>query len=285
MLGENSPYQGAHVALATMHDKERAIEKPLRQRLAMAVNVVSSINTDSFGTFTGEIPRAGSMADAALRKALAAITATGLSYGIGSEGSFGPHPAIPFLPSSTELITFVDRQRGLEIRETVRTQPTNFSSVTISPGDDLSDFVKTARFPSHALVVAPNTPADHPYFQKGITEPGALASAIADACARSTDGKACITTDMRAHMNPTRMAVIRRLARRLATRLATLCPACNMPGFGERDIERGLPCSDCGTPTDLPNAYITRCVSCAFVRRTPVPVQMADPGQCPSCNP
>ncbi len=113
MLDEDSPYQASHVALATIHAKERAVEKPLRQRLAMAVNLVSSINTDSFGTFTGEIPRAGSMADAARRKALAAITATGLPYGIGSEGSFGPHPAIPFLPSSTELLAFVDRHRGI----------------------------------------------------------------------------------------------------------------------------------------------------------------------------
>lgn len=285
MRGAASTYHAARVALCSMHAKERAIERPLRHRLAMAVNVVSSINTDIFGTFTGEISRAGSMADAARRKALAAITATGLTYGIGSEGSFGPHPAIPFLPLATELITFVDRQRGLEIRETLRTHKTNFSSVAIGPGVDLSNFLKTARFPSHALVVAPNMPAGEPHFKKGIAELGAMASAIADACARSTDGKARITTDMRAHVNPTRMAVIRRLARRLAVRLATPCPACSMPGFGERDIERGLPCSDCGTSTDLPHAHIERCVYCAFARRTPVPMQTANPGQCPCCNP
>jgi hypothetical protein len=285
MHGAASTYHAARVALCSMHAKERAIERPLRHRLAMAVNVVSSINTDIFGTFTGEISRAGSMAEAARAKALAAITATGLPYGIGSEGSFGPHPAIPFLPSGTELIIFVDRRRCLEIREALRTTRTNFSSIAIGPSGDLSDFLKTAQFPSHALVVAPNVPASEPLFKKGIAEVGAIASAIADACARSTDGKARITTDMRAHVNPTRMAVIRRVARRLAVRLATPCPACSMPGFGESDIERGLPCSDCGASTDLPNAHIERCISCAFVRRTPVPMQTANPGHCPCFNP
>jgi hypothetical protein len=285
MLGDASPYHAARVALATMHAKERAIEKPLRQRLAITVEVASGINTDLFGTFTGEIPRSGNMVEAARGKALAAIAATGLPYGIGSEGAFGPHPAVPFLSSAIELIEFIDRQRNLEVRESLRTSCTNFSSIVCGPNDDLKPFWEAARFPSHALVIAPNTAQEEPLYWKGVLDVGVVATATREACACSADGLARITTDMRAHVNPTRMAVLRRLARRLAARLATLCPACRMPGFGERDIERGLPCFDCGSPTDLPSRYIERCVACAFVRYSPTPAQMADPGQCSVCNP
>lgn len=286
MRGDISPYRGARVALATMHSKDRAMQKPLRQRLAIALEVVSSIDTDVFGTFTGKIPRTGSMLDAARRKALSAIAATGLPYGVGSEGSFGPHPAMPFLPSGTELIAFVDRCRDLEISEVLRTHRTNFGSLTAGPRDDLSAFLKSARFPSHALVVSPNRPlGQKTRFQKGIVDARILTAAIVDACAHSADGRAQITTDMRAQVNPTRMASIRTLTRRLAERLATPCPACRAPGFGKREIERGLPCSDCGEPTELAMSHLERCVRCTFVRRMSVADDFADPGSCLHCNP
>ena len=285
MPGDEWPYQSARVALVTMHAKERAIARPLRQRLAIELNTLSGIDTDLFGTFTGETPRAGSMADAARAKALAGIAATGLPFGIGSEGSFGADPAMPLMPLATELLTFVDRHRGLEIRESLRTRQTNFMSVACEPADDLAAFLAAARFPRHALVVAPNEPWIRPCFQKGIVDPGVLKSAVADACARSRDVKSRVMTDMRAHVNPTRMAIIRRLSRRLAELLATACPICRSPGFGERDIERGRPCASCGTPTELPVAHLERCVSCAFVRRVPAAEPVADPGQCTFCNP
>jgi hypothetical protein len=48
----------------------------------------------------------------------------------------------------------------------------------------------------------------------------------------STDGQVFIQTDMRAHMNPTRMKVITELAEKMDNRLATLCPKCSCPGGG-----------------------------------------------------
>jgi hypothetical protein len=285
MPSNASTYHAARVALATLHAKDRAIAKPLRQRLGIEVELVPGINTDLFGTFTGEIARAGTMADAARAKALAAITASGLPYGLGSEGSFGPDPQVPLIALATELMTFVDRYRGHEIRVSLRTHRTNFSSTSCRPGEDLTDFLTSARFPSHAVVVSPNESRGEPRFWKGIADPAALATAIGEACKLSADGQARVTTDMRAHMNPTRMVMIRRLARTLADRLATLCPACYTPGFGERDIERGLPCSDCGAPTDRPVAYLERCIACTFVRRVPLAGQTADARHCPHCNP
>ncbi|NHB77752.1 hypothetical protein [Rhodobacter calidifons] len=61
------------VALGTMHGKAAAIAPPLA-RLGIAVVVPEGLDTDRFGTFTGEVPRAGGMVEAARAKALSTMT-------------------------------------------------------------------------------------------------------------------------------------------------------------------------------------------------------------------
>jgi len=72
-------------ALGTMHGKAAAIVPPLA-RLGITLVVPKRLDTDRFGTFTAEVPRKGTMDDAARTKARAAIAATGLPVGIASEG-------------------------------------------------------------------------------------------------------------------------------------------------------------------------------------------------------
>ncbi|HEY0919662.1 hypothetical protein [Devosia sp.] len=81
------------VALGTKHGKAAAIAPPLG-RAGIAVSVPAGLDADAFGTFTGEVPRLGSMLDAARAKARAACEMTGLEAGIGSEGGYGPHPSV-----------------------------------------------------------------------------------------------------------------------------------------------------------------------------------------------
>lgn len=92
---------------------------------------------------------------------------------------------------------------------------------------------------------------------------------------------------MRAHHNPTRMREIAALAETLADRLATQCPACNTPGYGTLDFERGLPCEWCETPTQSIAAEIHGCQHCQHQTHHPRPdgLTTADPGQCDACNP
>lgn len=84
---------------------------------------------------------------------------------------------------------------------------------------------------------------------KGLRCKNDLAQAITRCAARSSDGRALKQTDMRTHMNPTRMATLFRLATALAERLASSCPACVMPGYGQVDVETGLPCEAGGAPS------------------------------------
>lgn len=280
-----SPYRDQAIALATMHAKERAIAKPFRRKLGASIVVAESIDTDKFGTFTGEISREGTMLEVARAKALAAIKETNLPRGLGSEGSFGPHPALPFAAAGMETIVFVDHERDITVHETLVTHRTNFSSVVCTPHHDIIFFLRQIGFPSHAVVVRPNQPLA-PRYDKAIQDFEVVRNSIRSCAAQSRDGLALVVTEMRAHLNPTRMATIRALSFRLAARLAIGCPKCGAPGFGEVDVQRGLPCAWCRQPTDLAMAEIHRCSRCAFEQIFPVKNQkLADPGLCTYCNP
>jgi hypothetical protein len=114
-----------------------------------------------------------------------------------------------------------------------------------------------------------------------------LDAAIDAYAALSADGKALVQTDMRAHMNPTRMEAIAVLAGRLAERLMCYCPRCASPGFGRTGVEDGLPCECCGIATREIRFEIHGCASCAHALCRPRADgrQHADPQYCDNCNP
>lgn len=269
------PYAGRRAALATQHGKERALAPPLARRLGLIVAAVA-IDTDQFGTFTGTTPRAGTAAEAAVAKARAGVAATGLDLGLASEGSFGPHPWLPFGAGGVETLAFIDAERGLELTLSALSRRTNFAHHDVVGGGDIAAFLARIGFPAHALVV------------KG-PDGAVLASGVQDMAALSAlawPGNR-LETDMRAHLNPTRMAAIRSLAGTLAARLATLCPACGCPGWGQVDLLRGLPCSSCNQPTQGVLAIIDGCGVCDHRETRPRPdgVTAASPASCDWCNP
>lgn len=89
-------WAGRQAVIGTMHGKE-AVIGPRLSALGLTSLVPENFDTDRFGTFTGEVKRVGTQLEAARQKARAAMAATGAPIGVASEGSFGPHPAIPFL--------------------------------------------------------------------------------------------------------------------------------------------------------------------------------------------
>jgi len=275
-----APYSGLSAALATMHGKQSVIAPVMQACLGLSLITPEGLDTDVFGSFSGEIARNGTMREVAIRKARLGMAAAGLPIGIASEGSFGPHPAIPFLRAGLELMVFIDDARGLVISESLIDTDTNHDETLAPAMDGLEAFLSRARFPSHALMAAPaRAPASAPVI-KGIRSAEALAEALRICANASEDGHARITTDMRAHMNPTRME-------RLVQRLATPCPACRRPGFGRRRPGPGLPCSWCERPTHEPSGEWLACEACghAVLSTRTDGRDSADPASCPACNP
>jgi hypothetical protein len=285
-------FTGRVAVLATMHRKEQAIAPILSDRLGIEVTVPSTFNTDHFGTFTGDIKRPADQLTTARLKATAALDHTGATLAIASEGSFGPHPQLPFVPCDRELILLVDRQHQIEILGECLSTETNYRSDTVRSPEAALAFAETVGFPSHGLVVKAVAQSGTPtqaetIIAKGITTPAALTAAVATALDQSPRGEARIETDMRALYNPTRMGVIAQATEDLVRAIAHGCPACGCPGFSAVQRFPGLPCSLCGSPTLLTLAVLYRCQRCYHEQRLPgnPGTPTADPSQCPYCNP
>ncbi|MBY0566605.1 MAG: hypothetical protein K2P70_04805 [Hyphomonadaceae bacterium] len=284
------PYHGRRAVLASMHGKEAAFSGPFMSELGIELSAAPGIDTDQLGTFCGEIERVGSMLDVAERKARLGMAIAGCDLGLASEGSFGPHPQMPFVPAGRELLTFIDDERRLRISEALITE-TNYAYARVETMLELEPFLARIGFPKHAVVVTPGREGralseGAPVF-KGLQDLGALKRAMAVCAKVSDEATACVETDMRAHMNPTRMASLAALGLKLAQRLAALCPACGAPGFGRVDVVRGLPCSACDAPTEWVIDEVFGCASCALreTKGREDGLSHTEPSQCPWCNP
>lgn len=272
------------VAMATMHGKERVL-KPALAAIGIELVMPANLDTDLFGTFTRDRPRAGTMLEAARAKAKAAMQDTGLQVALASEGAYGPHPSIPFLAAGRELLLFIDAAQGFEITEMTMDEQPNFGHCPAGSVVEAEPFLDRIGFPEQAVIVAPMGRLNEPV-AKGIQSRSDLEAAILIASGLSPQGKAHIETDMRACVNPRRMEVIGELGRQLTARLSTACPNCRHPGWGKIRTDYGLPCSLCGSPTSLPRHDVFGCIGCeAEERFERTPGSRADPAYCPLCNP
>ncbi len=281
--------RGRRVVIATMHGKEAAIAPVFEAKLGVEMITSDDLDTDAFGTFTGEIERRGAAVETAIRKARKGMAQTGAEAGVASEGSYGAHPVYHVIPGGSEIMTYVDDRLGIEVSESLIPERTNFNHCTVSMEDDLEDFLRRTGFPDHALIVRPNATQDERELTifKGLRSPAELRTAISESASRSPDGRALVETDMRAHLNPTRMAAIATLAEKLAARLSCACPRCAAPGFGQTGHVPGLPCGDCGGESTLVKHLIFGCARCDYSRTEARPdgLTLSSPAYCLYCNP
>ncbi|BBP02300.1 DUF6671 family protein [Sulfuriferula nivalis] len=280
---KKSIYSGSSIALLTQHGKEKVIAPVLAAAVECQVMLVSGFDTDQLGTFTRDIPRLGSQLEAARKKARMGMELAGASLGIASEGSFGPDPYTGMFLWNVEMIVWIDDTLGIEVVGIASGKASLFHQLTTS-WEEAEKFAYKAGFPEHGLVVRPQH-QDDARIRKGITDWETLHEAFQWACSEAENGSAFLENDVRAHMNPTRMEVIAEAARDLAHKLNALCPSCSSPGFQMADHIFGLPCENCGIPTQEARADIHRCVRCSYEVTVPSLEKKAPAGRCGFCNP
>lgn len=278
---EKDFFRFRRIAIATMHHKEKVIGPLLHQFLGMQP-MVAPIDTDVFGTFSGERERKQTALETARKKCLMAMQLTGCDLAIASEGSFGAHPTIFFAPADDEWVLLVDRKNNLEITGRALTTTTNFNSSEITSHDDAIEFARAAGFPSHALILK-DRKFDWKEIYKGIQSPEEFE-------AHSTrllnkHGFFWLETDMRAMYNPTRMKTIEQATHQLIEKVRSRCPQCGFPGYWIVDTIRGLPCSACALPTQSIAAYVYGCLRCLHAETKPQANKQEDPMYCDFCNP
>ena len=187
---------------------------------------------------------------------------SGAQIGIASEGAFSNDPFTGLLPWNYELVLLIDDTRNLEITGFYGGEAQS-TSKQASSWDELTAFLSEAQFPSHQLVVRPDDEY-HREYRKGIHTIESLREAYDWAKNLSKKGNVFVENDLRAHTNPTRMANILKATKDLARKMNFLCPTCASPGFSITENKKGLPCSHCGAPTNLPVTNIWSCVKCGY---------------------
>lgn len=115
----SAPYRGRRVVFGTRHGKEQQAAGPFAAILGAEIVAPPDLDTDRFGTFSGEVPRTLTPVAAARAKARLALDATGERLALASEASYGPLPGVGW-PGHEELLLFVDAERGIEVVEVHR---------------------------------------------------------------------------------------------------------------------------------------------------------------------
>lgn len=280
MTQPDGVYAGRTITFATMHGKEELAREPFLRILGAIVSAPPTLNTDQFGTFAGDVPRALSPHAAARSKARLGMAVAGTTLGLASEGSFssGFGPIV----ENSEILLFVDDDLGLELVEgTIRASPLP-GGRRIRTAESAIAFATAAGFPEQGVVVQ-SIAEDRITAHKNFTQLDELEETVQSLL--NGQESVVILPDYRAHMAPSRAATIRSLCDQMARRLATACARCQSPGFGQVDVERGVPCSLCSSATQLIAADIYGCGRCDNQARMPRGQGTADPRWCDVCNP
>lgn len=284
MTNHPKPYEGLKACLLTQHGKESVICPQLFDSNGLEVAHISGYDTDKLGTFTRDIPRHGSQLDAARKKARVGMELSGSTIGIASEGAFDNDPYTGMFPWNYEVVLLIDDIRNIEIIGFFGGQAQS-ASQQVSSWDELTTLLSEAKFTTHQLVIRPDDEY-HPECRKGLKDLGSLKEAFDWATSLSKRGNVFVENDLRAHTNPTRMVNILRATQDLSRKMNSVCPECKSPGFWVTERKKGLPCSCCESPTNLPIANVWACVKCGYKQEEMIAKQAkADPSMCNYCNP
>tara|TARA_R110002012_G_scaffold300941_1_gene500995 strand:+ start:18397 stop:18879 length:483 start_codon:yes stop_codon:yes gene_type:complete len=148
-----SVFENRRLLIATKHGKEKVIAPLLEKHLGVSCFVDQRFDTDILGTFSGEIKRELDPIANARRKCLLAMEANNCDLGVASEGSFGAHPTIFLASADDEFLIFIDRKNNLEIIARELSMETNFNGKEIESEQELLDFAKAVKFPTHGLIL------------------------------------------------------------------------------------------------------------------------------------
>ena len=277
-------FNNRKLIIATKHEKEKVIAPIIEKELKVNCFVDYNFDTDTLGTFSGEIERKFDPITTAREKCLQAMKLNNYDLGIASEGSFGPHPSMYFVNADDEFLIFIDTKNNIEIIVRELSTKTNFNAQKITNKIDLDDFANQVGFPSHAIILR-KSEGDNNDIIKGITDIETLN--ISFDYFKTTYNSVYAETDMRAMYNPTRMGVIEQATKKLVEKIKSECPECKMPGFAVTESKKGLECSLCGMPTQATLAHIYVCRHCNYLEEKMYPngKKTEDPMYCNYCNP
>lgn len=207
-------------ALIASHSEDRAIAPAFRRHLGLDVLAFDVHDGGTGDPFAGTFTSLEATIELAAHRARQACVASGRRLGIGSNGCLGPRHSTKPLTADTEVIVLYDREFKTTITECVTSFRTNFAYLDIDSSRQIDAFLARIGLPTHAAVVGSAELWRAGRLIEGLTGPSAVRKALDELGAIYPGQQLRIAADMRAHVNPTRMAVIRAAASRLTRRIA-----------------------------------------------------------------
>jgi hypothetical protein len=277
-------FSNRKILIATQHGKEQVMQPLLEQEFGFECFVNQSFDTDTLGTFSGEIEREDDALETLRKKCNFAMKENDFKVVIASEGSFGAHPSLFFAAANDELVMLLDKGNNIEVIARTLSLETNFNTAEITTELELLTFSKQAGFPSHGLILQSSL-KNSEFLFKGISNENELISFFK--IIRKKYPVVFVSTDMRAMFNPTRMKVIQETTEKVIQKLKSFCPSCNFPGFDVVEVVSGLRCSQCNLPTKSTLSHLYTCKKCTFseTKMYPYSKEHEDPMYCNYCNP
>lgn len=271
------------IALATKHGKLAQLS-PHFEGLPDWDLRLAEIDTDAFGTFSGETPRTLSPRETAINKARAGAELLGSDYGLASEGSIGPHPQIPFATADHELLALVCLSMNFVVVESHLSTEIQAFQQNVTPETDLDQIVAKLGLPEHGAIVHYRINSE-PLVIKGIVDPGELIQLLTELLSQNVTNLR-VENDFRAMFSPSRQSNISSCAEKLVQRIQSRCPECNEIGWGKTGYEFGLPCSECSQMSyAVPHSEKYGCVTCDHGELVSLGKTTVSPARCDFCNP
>jgi hypothetical protein len=267
---------------ATRHGKERVIGETARKELGWKVLAVPGLDTDIWGTFSGETERPAGQEETARLKLQAAAAKGEGDLWISSEGAFFPDPLFPFSTRNTELLLFQDRKIGIELVASYTETGFPLWEKTVYSEADLRPGLHRRDYHAEGLILKAGAHGNW-QVRKDFYDAEAVLKAFKEL--KATGLEIRLQPDLRAHRNQRRRENIERAFKNLIHRLKTPCPACGIPGFTAEEGVPGLPCGNCTLPTRMPLLFQTTCGECGYTCSRQPESMWADPGFCDGCNP
>ena len=280
MTIKTSYFKNKTCLIVTKHQKEQVIAPVLKKILELNCINNPIIDTDSLGTFTGEIERLKNPLETVKDKCLLGARQPNIDFVVANEGSFGSHPLIPFVKVDEEYICIYDMKEQDFIVEKMIFFETNFSTELVTDLDQLDAVLLKLNFPSHGIILRAKD-----QFIKNIKDPILIKKNVKALLDKY--GQCNIDSDMRAMNNPTRMACISQLTLKLTNTLLSQCNQCGWHGFSVSREVAGFKCSLCYKPTKSILYQLYKCKKCAFELKKMFPhkKELEDPTYCDWCNP
>jgi hypothetical protein len=277
-------FQGRQLHVVSRHQKHLYLTPPIAAATGLIVKPFTEVDTDTLGTFSGEVERTLSPLEAAREKCRLAASFFKEGYLLASEGSFGPHPTLGFVAAGEEWLVLYDLAEKKELIVRDITFDICFHGELITEIEKGIRFLDQVGFPEQKVILKSSQHQPVRIVKDSMNQAEVLyqmEDMVADY------GSCFVETDMRAMNNPSRQKHLHKLGEKLAERLSSICAQCGWYGFSVVRVERGLPCSWCGTPTESVLCEVLGCVQCGLEqhRNFPAGKQQEDPQFCNQCNP